>query len=241
MTGPVGRIKAAARRLAWRLSYVEGPRMMSTVRKRWQIFRNPDATIRFGNNVIAGPSFKVHAPFGGTLIIGDHVEFRRNFRVDLGGPEAQVTVGDECHFTLDVNITCDTSVTIGRRVALGQNNLIADGNHKFRDLTTPSLDQGYDYRAITIGDDAMVHSKVTILNDIGERAVIGANAVIVKPIPPYTVAAGVPAKVLDYFGPPGQEPEGWRPASTLGSPESGPIDGAAPLSGAIEHRSSDAS
>jgi serine acetyltransferase len=41
--------------------------------------------------------------------------------------------------------------------------------------------------------------------------VIDANAVVTKPIPPYTVAARVPARVIDYFGPKGSEPEGFQP------------------------------
>jgi acetyltransferase-like isoleucine patch superfamily enzyme len=62
------------------------------------------------------------------------------------------------------------------------------------------------YRPITIGEEAIVHSKVTIVNDIGTRAIIGANALITKPVPPFCVAGGVPARILEYYGPPGQEP-----------------------------------
>jgi acetyltransferase-like isoleucine patch superfamily enzyme len=195
------------RRLAWRVSYQIEPRVMSAWRKRWQIFRNPSATIQFGSNVFAGPGFKVHAPFGGTLIVGDNVEFRRNMLFELWGPETRVTVGNGCYFTYDVIIACATTITIGERVGLAQGTFVADGSHRFRDLTKPFVEQGYNYRSITIGNDAQIHSKVTVINDIGERAIIGANAVITKPIPPFTVAGGVPAKVLEYYGP-SDEPNG---------------------------------
>lgn len=197
-----------ARRAASRLSYQDGPRLMSSWRKRWQIFRNPNATIRFGVNVGAGPGFRVHAPWGGTLIVGDNVEFRRNTLFELGGPDARVTIGNGCYFTYDVIIACSSTITIGERVGLAQNTFVVDGSHRFRDLSKTFLEQGYDLRSITIGDDAQVHSKVTIINDVGERAIIGANAVITRPIPPFTVAAGVPATVVEYYGPPGLEPEG---------------------------------
>jgi acetyltransferase-like isoleucine patch superfamily enzyme len=36
---------------------------------------------------------------------------------------------------------------------------------------------------------------------------------VTKPIPPYTVAVGAPARPIDYFGPPGQEPEGLSPSA----------------------------
>ena len=94
---------------------------------------------------------------------------------------------------------------------MAQSTYVADGSHKYRDLEEEFLKQGYDYRPIRIEDDAQIHSKCTIVNSIGHRAVIGANAVVSREIPPYCLAAGVPARVIDYFGPPGQEPSGWEP------------------------------
>jgi acetyltransferase-like isoleucine patch superfamily enzyme len=88
----------------------------------------------------------------------------------------------------------------------GQNLMLADGNHKFRDYTKHLLDQGYDFNPIEIGDNAIVTSKCTVLASIGEGAVIGANSVVTKPVPAYCLAAGAPAKVLEYFGPPEREP-----------------------------------
>jgi acetyltransferase-like isoleucine patch superfamily enzyme len=88
----------------------------------------------------------------------------------------------------------------------GQSSIVVDGNHRFRDLDKPMLRQGYDLTPIRIADDAVVTSKCTIIADLGRRAWIGANSVVTKPVPDYCIAAGVPAKVLEYFGPPGGEP-----------------------------------
>ncbi|HWB68040.1 MAG TPA: acyltransferase, partial [Mycobacteriales bacterium] len=90
----------------------------------------------------------------------------------------------------------------------GQAVMIADGNHKFRDHTQHLLDQGYEFRPITIGDNAIVTSKCTILNSIGDGAVIGANSVVTKPVPAFCLAVGAPARVVEYFGPPERRPEG---------------------------------
>jgi acetyltransferase-like isoleucine patch superfamily enzyme len=193
------------------IGYVRGPRLMSWFRKRWVLFRNPHVDIRFTGPVYLGPGFSLHAPDGGTFIVGSAVEFRRGFRAELAGPEATITIGDGCYFTYDVIIACSTTIEIGERVGLGQSTFIADGHHRYRDLSQEFLAQGYVFTPIKIGSDVQVHSKVTIVDSVGERAVIGANAVITKPIPPYTLAAGVPARVLDYFGPPGSEPEGFEP------------------------------
>jgi acetyltransferase-like isoleucine patch superfamily enzyme len=183
------------------VGYFKGPLLMSRLRRRWVLFRNPHADIRFGQNVYLGPGFSLHMPYGGTFVVGDGVEFRRNFRAELAGPDARITIGNGCYFTYDVILACSTSIDIGERCGLGQSTFMADGSHRYRDLSKPFLDQGYDFRPLTIEDDVQVHSKCTIVASIGRRTVLGANAMVTKPLPPYSLAAGVPARVLDSFGP----------------------------------------
>ena len=52
----------------------------------------------------------------------------------------------------------------------------------------------------TIGNDVFIGANVTVLDGvhISDGAVIGAGAVVVKDIPPYAIAVGVPAKVIKY-------------------------------------------
>src|SRR5205807_3570011 len=128
-------------------------------------------------------------------------------------PEARITIGADSYLTYDVIIACSTSIEVGERCGLAQSTLVADGSHRFRDLDRPFLEQGYDFRPIRIEDDVQIHSKCTIINSIATRSIIGAGAVVTKPIPPYCLAAGVPARVIDYFGPPGQEPDELRTSS----------------------------
>lgn len=193
------------RRLPVSIGYFRGPLVMSWLRKQWVLFRNPHADIRFGKGTYLGPGFSLHMPFGGTFIAGDGVEFRRGFRAETG-PNGRISIGSGSYLTYDAIITCDTTIEIGERCGIGQSCYIADGSHRYRDLDKPFLQQGYDYTPIRIEDDAQIHSKVTIVNSIGTRSVIGANAMITRPIPAYCLAAGVPARVLDYFGPAGLEP-----------------------------------
>lgn len=185
---------------------------MSWLRKRWVLFRNSHADIRFGRNVYLGPGFSLHIPWKATFHVGDDVEFRRNFRAELARG-AKITIGNGSYFTYDVIMACSTTIEIGERCGLAQATFVADGSHKYRDLDKPFLDQGYSFRPLVIEDDVQIHSKCTIVASIGHRTVLGANAVVTKPLPPYTLAAGAPARVIDYFGPPGGEPEGWVPRS----------------------------
>jgi acetyltransferase-like isoleucine patch superfamily enzyme len=192
-------------RVAISAGYYRGPRLMSWLRKRWVLLRNPHADIRFEGPVYLGPGFSLHMPHGGTFVVGSGVEFRRGFRAEIG-PQATVTIGAGSYLTYDVIIACSTTIEIGERCGVGQNTFVADGNHRYRDLDKPFLAQGYDYRPVRIEDDVQIHSKCTIVNSIGTRSVIGANAVVSRPIPPYCMAAGVPARAIEYFGPPGEEP-----------------------------------
>jgi acetyltransferase-like isoleucine patch superfamily enzyme len=199
--GPVAFFSRAYRALPRRLGYFWGPRMMSGLRKRWVLIRHPHADIRFGKHVYLGPRFSLHMPDGGTFITGDIVEFRRGFRAEVG-PGGRVSIGSRSVFTYDVLVQCSTSIEIGERCMFGQSTMVVDGNHRFRDLTKPMLQQGYDFRPLRIGDDAVISSKCTVIADVGERAFIGANSVVTNPIPAYTLAVGSPAtRPVEYFGP----------------------------------------
>jgi len=202
----VRRFPEHTRRLRVSLGYYRGPLLASRLRKWWVLARNPQGNIRFGPHTYLGPGFSLHMPHGGSFITGEHVEFRRNFRAELGGPEARIQIGTASVCTYDVLIQCGTTIEIGERCMFGQSTLVVDGNHRFRELDRPMLEQGYDFRPIRISDDATITTKCTIIADVGTRAFVGANSVVTRPVPPYTVAAGLPARPIDYFGPPGLEP-----------------------------------
>ncbi len=201
MSGPLNRVRRLSRKIGYRL----GPRLMSALRKRWVLFRHPHATIIFEGPVYLGPGFSLHIPDNGTFIVGPGVEFRRNFRAEIHG-EGVIRIGGACSFTYDAIVSCATKVEIGERCLLSHAFYLADGNHRFRDFEVPVLQQGYNFREISIGDDVVVLSKCTVTNSIGTRSVIGANSMVAHEIPPYCLAGGVPARVIEYFGPPGQEP-----------------------------------
>jgi acetyltransferase-like isoleucine patch superfamily enzyme len=193
------------RYLPVKVGYERGPRWMSELRKRWVLLRHPHATVRFGKGTYLGPGFSLHLPGHGSFEVGERVEFRRGFRAEITG-DGRIAIGDDSRFTYDVLIQCSTSIDIGRECMFGQTTIVLDGQHRFRDLSRPMLDQGYDFRPLTIGDGATITTKCTVMADVGARAFVGANAVVSRPIPAYTVAVGAPARPIDYFGPPGQEP-----------------------------------
>lgn len=173
---------------------------MSWLRKRWVLLRHPHAEISFGRHSYLGPGFSLHMRDGGTFRCGDGVEFRRGFRAEIG-PEGRVEIGSGSVMTYDVLIQCSTSIEIGEQCLIAATVLIVDGSHRFRDHTRPVLAQGYDYRPIRIGDGAAVMSKSTVIADVGERAFVGANSVVSRPIAAHSLAVGAPAEAIENYGP----------------------------------------
>lgn len=204
------KLRELAGRAAISIGYRRGPRVMSRLRQRWVVLRHPQAHIRFGRDVYLGPRFSLFIPERGTFIVGDGVEFRRDFRAEVSG-EGRITIGSHTRFTYAVLLQCTTTIDIGERCMFGQSTIVVDGQHRFRDLTRPMLEQGYDFTPIRIEDDAVITTKCTIMADVGRRAFVGANSVVTRPLPAYTVAVGAPARPIEYFGPPGDEPEGFGP------------------------------
>jgi acetyltransferase-like isoleucine patch superfamily enzyme len=230
-------IRRLRARLPWLVrdvGYFHAPRIGSALRKAWVKLRNPHATIEFGRHAYVGPGFSLHIPEGGTFIAGRACEFRRGFRCELG-KGAVVRIGEMSIFTHYSLIQCSTRIEIGERCMFGQSSQIVDGNHRFRDLTKPMLEQGYDFREVHIADDVTTTTKCTIIADIGTKTFVGANSVVSRDLPAYVVAVGSPAKAVDYFGPAGSEPPGFEPVSssaTNGSDDSDSPDQAARKSGA---------
>lgn len=90
-------------------------------------------------------------------------------------------------------------ITIAQDVIFGHGVSLLTGTHDFRQfgaarkLSVPAA--GCD---IVIRDGAWLASNVTVLGpcQVGEHAVVAAGAIVVDDVPPYSVAAGIPARVL---------------------------------------------
>lgn len=89
-------------------------------------------------------------------------------------------------------------IVIGRGCLIGSHSGIYGNNHNFADPTRQIAQQGITCKGIVIEDDCWLGSGVRVLDGvtIGKGSVIGAGAVVTKDIPPYSVAVGVPAKVI---------------------------------------------
>jgi acetyltransferase-like isoleucine patch superfamily enzyme len=70
--------------------------------------------------------------------------------------------------------------------------------HGIKRLDMPIREQPGIFEPVTIGRDSWIGERATIAASVGKHCVIGAGAVVTKPIPDYAIAVGVPAKVVKF-------------------------------------------
>ena len=108
-----------------------------------------------------------------------------------------LTVGDDSG--VGINSDIYGPVTIGKNVMMGPEVIIYTGGHEFSRTDIPIQNQGSaPVKPVGIGDDCWIGRRVMIMPGvhIADGCVIGAGAVVTKDIPPYSVAAGVPARIV---------------------------------------------
>ena len=87
---------------------------------------------------------------------------------------------------------------IGRYSAIGPHSAIMTYKHLFDDVSIPIKFQDLELKKVKIGEGVWLGAHVVVMPGvtIGDNSVVGAGAVVTKDIPSYSIAAGVPAKVI---------------------------------------------
>jgi acetyltransferase-like isoleucine patch superfamily enzyme len=118
-----------------------------------------------------------------------------------------VTIGDRCLIGKGSGIVGHFSIEIGNDVWTGHHVYITDQNHGYEDITLPISLQTQPERAVSIGDGSWLGFGTVVLPGarIGKHVTIGANSVVTGEIPDYSVAVGVPARVVRRY----VDGEGW--------------------------------
>ena len=107
-----------------------------------------------------------------------------------------VIIGD--HTRVGLHNTVIGPVTIGNHVNLAQGITVTALNHNFTDHHLRIDEQGVSTTPVTIGHDIWIGANAVILPGvtIGDHSVVAAGAVVTKDVPPHTLVAGVPAKII---------------------------------------------
>lgn len=159
-----------------------------------------------------GKDFKLGFP--ANIIGGKYMTFGQNFmsfsrlRIEaydshLGHSYSpSIVIGDNVSINFDCHIGCVNRVVIGNNVLFASKIFITD--HMHGEITAealktpPSLRKVLSKGPVIIEDNVWIGEGVAIMPNvtIGKNSIIGANSVVTTSIPPNTVAAGIPARVI---------------------------------------------
>jgi maltose O-acetyltransferase len=134
------------------------------------------------------------------LRIGPRGRIMGRLHITGGGPwKDYLTIGSDCFLTGPLKLDMQAPITIGARVSIGQGVSLLTVDHE---IGGTSRRCGTRFaQPITIGDGAWLCSGCMILPgvSVGKGSVVAAGAVVTADVPPDTLVAGVPARVVRRF------------------------------------------
>jgi acetyltransferase-like isoleucine patch superfamily enzyme len=156
-----------------------------------QLFR------KLGENVIFETGVLVfhadHIALGSNVYVGHYSILKGYYR-------GEMVIGDDVWIGQQVFFHSAGGLTIGDRVGVGPGVRIITSYHREEGWHKPILDSALEFAPVTIGSDSDLGVGSIVLPGvrIGQGVQIGAGAVVSTDIPDYTVAVGVPAKVISH-------------------------------------------
>ena len=131
------------------------------------------------------------------ITIGHDVMIGRNTVISC--KNGNIDIGDNTNIAMNCFIQSAKEVTIGKNVLFAAYcYVIGGGNHEMERTDIPVIAQGQTVTGVTIDDNCWIGAGVNILDGavIERDSVIGAGAVVVKQVPEFSVAVGIPSKVI---------------------------------------------
>jgi acetyltransferase-like isoleucine patch superfamily enzyme len=120
--------------------------------------------------------------------------------------EGEVSIGAKTVMGQEVTISAFQHVSIGRECIVADRVMLIDFDHGVVEVERPIRMQGIYKRDVRVGHNCWIGYGACILRGatIGDNSVIGTNTVVTKDLPPNSVAAGAPARVLRSREAPGR-------------------------------------
>lgn len=135
----------------------------------------------------------------GRIEIGENTLFQPHCWLTLDLDDARIEIGANCFLNIGVMLAARERITIGDWTMLANGCFVGDAAHRFSDPDTPVPLQGFTQKGpVRIGENCWLGANVVVTGGvtIGDRCVIGANSVVTQDVPPFSIAAGAPAKVI---------------------------------------------
>jgi acetyltransferase-like isoleucine patch superfamily enzyme len=158
--------------------------------------------ITAGKTITIGDNVEINALCVEGVTFGNNVTILRNTVIECTGNIKNMgiglVIGDDVGIAQNCFIQVRGKVTIGSHVMFGPNVSIFSENHGFTSLDMPMISQPTIRGEVIIEDDVWLGTRSVILSGIriGKGSIIAAGALVNRDIPPYSIVAGVPGKVI---------------------------------------------
>ena len=161
--------------------------------------------MKYGRNVYLFPGVHIVRPQ--YVCIGDDVTIGRNTDIfvhpeDPKSRECVIEIGNNVHIGINNIIGARKKIVLEENVLLGPHVMIGDHSHRYENIEIPiKLQEATKGGPVRIERDSWIGANVFILPNvtIGRHSVVGANSVVNRNIPPYSVAVGAPARVIKQY------------------------------------------
>ena len=156
--------------------------------------------MKFGKNSFIGPGYDM-GPILKGISLGKHVIIGRNAWFDISRytKNAEINISDGTQIGRYFVVSACKNISIGKKCLISYNVTIADHNHDVFNPEISPMDAGItEGKEIIIEDECFIGALSFILKGVhlGRHSVVGANSVVTKSFPAYSVIAGSPARLV---------------------------------------------
>lgn len=160
--------------------------------------------VTFGQSVIIEDHVTIDALSNNGITLGNNVTIAKYSTIQCTGVIRNlgkgIVIEDNSALGAYSFLGAQGGITIGKNVIMGPRVSLHAENHNFGQIDVPIRLQGESRRGIQIEDDCWIGAGSIILDGvcIGEGSIVAAGSVVTQNTPPYSVNAGVPARVLKF-------------------------------------------